>query len=439
MKHIHTLIIGAGPSGLALAYGLQGDTLVLERESGVGGLCRSINHGGGVFDVGGHSFHTPHPEVYELVQKLLEPEGGLDFQQRDARVYSHGVLIPYPFQKFYDQIPDTDVVQACEEGLRNRLGNAGEADNYEDYIIRNFGQGIADYFMLPYNRKLWACDLKQMSIEWTSERVAAPKGNNEKFDTKGGERKPLQPDTVVGYARNGGFEKIYEAFVPHLPALQLNTSVVHIDPKAKVVTTSTGEKIRYEVLVSSMALPLLARMVEGTDADIISTADALPYMRLRVELLLVGRQLDTTIQRIYCADPAIPSHKMAFNHNSSDYLRALPVHAIMCEVSISDNKQVDVDEIAPKQIDFFTQIGVLKGPQDIVWQGHVDVNYAYPVYTHARPGMVKKIKQYYDQYDIHTIGRFGDWEYINSDKCVMKGLNLARTLSERYGVGVKQV
>ena len=86
MKHIHTLIIGAGPSGLALAYGLQGDTLVLERESGVGGLCRSINHGGGVFDVGGHSFHTPHPEVYELVQKLLEPEGGLVVAGRERPV-----------------------------------------------------------------------------------------------------------------------------------------------------------------------------------------------------------------------------------------------------------------------------------------------------------------------------------------------------------------
>jgi len=91
-RQVQGLVVGGGPSGLAVAYSLQGDTLVLEKEDSVGGLCRSIHHGGGVFDIGGHSFHTPHPEVYELVQDLME--GGLYYQPRDARVYSHGVLIP---------------------------------------------------------------------------------------------------------------------------------------------------------------------------------------------------------------------------------------------------------------------------------------------------------------------------------------------------------
>ena len=111
MTKVQSLIVGGGPSGLSLAYGLQGDTLVLEKESSVGGLCRSIQHDGGVFDIGGHSFHTPHPEVNALVQKLLE--GELYTQQRDARIYTHGTLIPYPFQKFYDRIPDHEIVEEC--------------------------------------------------------------------------------------------------------------------------------------------------------------------------------------------------------------------------------------------------------------------------------------------------------------------------------------
>ena len=97
-------MIGAGPSGLALAYGMQGDTLLLEKEATVGGLCRSIYHQGGVFDIGGHSFHTPHTEVFDLINGLLP--GGLYMQERDARISTHGTLIPYPFQKFFDCIPD---------------------------------------------------------------------------------------------------------------------------------------------------------------------------------------------------------------------------------------------------------------------------------------------------------------------------------------------
>jgi protoporphyrinogen oxidase len=429
IKKFQSLIIGGGPSGLAVAYSLQGDILVVEKEATVGGLCRSIYHNGGVFDIGGHSFHTPYPEVYELVQDLLD--GGLYQQQRDARVYSHGALIPYPFQRFYDRIPNPEVVQACEEGLRNINGNASKAENFEEYIIAKFGQGIADHFMLPYNRKLWARDIKQVSCEWTSERVAAPKGEKEQFDITGGKRKPLQPNTYVGYPPKGGFEEIFKSFVPHLPHLELNCSITKIDPHSRIAIAESGQQYQWDFLVSTIPLPILVRIIKDTPNEIIAMADQLDYMSLRVELLLAGRQLDT-LQRIYVADPDIPPHKIAFNHNSSDSLRKHPYHAIMAEVSLSDEKPVDVSQIAPKTIAFLCQLGILDSPQDIMWQGHIDVKYAYPVYTHKRPVLVNGIKTWLAQHHIYTSGRFGDWEYINSDKCLMKGLTLGQELRQKY-------
>jgi UDP-galactopyranose mutase len=430
MRHVHTLIIGGGPSGLSLAYGLQGNTLIVEKESSVGGLCRSIKHGSGVFDIGGHSFHTPYPEVYALVESLLGDD--LFLQPRDARVFTHGILIPYPFQKYYDRIPDSDVVRACEEGLRNASGNAAVAENFEEYIIRKFGQGIADHFMLPYNRKLWARDIKQISCEWTSERVAAPKGEHETFDNTGGQRKPLQANTKVGYPRQGGYEEIYKSFVSHIPGIELNSPIIHIDPQKRTATTAQGQGYRWERLVSTIPLPVITQIVEGTPEAIRAMARQLSFMSLRVELFLTGRPLDTSIQRIYVADPDIPPHKIALNHNSSDYLRAQPQHGIMAEVSHSSQKPLKGDETAPKTIDFLCQCGVLETPDDIVWQGHVDVKYAYPVYTHDRLALVFGIKEWLAQHAIYTLGRFGDWEYINSDKCVMKGLAFARELREKY-------
>lgn len=430
IRDVQALVVGGGPAGLSVAYSLQGNTLILEKEASVGGLCRSIHHAGGVFDIGGHSFHTPHPEVFQLVQKLLD--GGLDLQQRDARVFTHGVLIPYPFQRYFDQIPDPAVVRACEEGLRNAPGNAAQAENFEDYILRKFGQGVADHFMLPYNRKLWARDISQVSGEWTSERVAAPKGEQESFSTTDGQRKPLQPDTQVGYPRQGGYEEIYKSFVGHVPGVVLNSTVVHIDPVARVATTQDGQQYRWEFLVTTMPLPILTRVLAGTPQAIQALSDELEYMSLRVELLLTGRPLDTSIQRIYVADPAIPAHKIALNHNSSGALRSRPVHAIMAEVSVSEHKPVDVERIAPSTIDLLCQLGLLHGPDDIAWSGHVDVKFAYPVYTHQRPRLVQAIKAWLGQLHIYTLGRFGEWEYINSDRCVMKGLQLGRELRQRY-------
>jgi protoporphyrinogen oxidase len=174
------------------------------------------------------------------------------------------------------------------------------------------------------------------------------------------------------------------------------------------------------------------RVVQGVPDEIIALADRLEYMSLRVELLLVGHKLDTAIQRIYCADPDIPPHKIALNHNSSDTLRDRPCHAIMAEVSVSPEKSVVLEEIAPKTIDFLCSLGILESAEDVTWQGHVDVKYGYPVYTHERPQLTAGIKEWMSRHHIYTLGRFGDWEYINSDKCVHKGLNLGRELRMRY-------
>ncbi|MCC7408240.1 MAG: FAD-dependent oxidoreductase [Phycisphaeraceae bacterium] len=431
VTEVQALVVGGGPSGLAVAYSLQGDTLVLEKEGAVGGLCRSIYHDGAVFDIGGHSFHTPHPEVHELVESLLD--GGLYHQQRDAKVYSHHTLIPYPFQRFFDRLPDPAVVRECTEGLEHASGDTARAANLEEYLLAKFGRGIARHFMLPYNRKLWARDIRQISCEWTPERVAAANFEHERFDHNSGQRKPLQPDTQVGYPRQGGFEEIYRSFIPHIPALELNSPIARIDPRGRMAVGPDGRQYRWEFLVSTIPLPVLVRMVDGAPAAIIAMSDRLEYMSLRVELLLAGRRLGPT-QRIYVADSDVPPHKIAFNHNSSPSLRAKPQHAIMAEVSLSDDKPVDVNQIAPRTIAFLCDLGVLESPRDIVWQGHVDVKYAYPVYTHHRPALVQGIKDWLAQHHIYTVGRFGDWEYVNSDRCVMKGMDLGRALRQQYPV-----
>jgi protoporphyrinogen oxidase len=262
--------------------------------------------------------------------------------------------------------------------------------------------------------------------------VAGAKGEQERFDTYGGKRKPLQGDTKVGYPKHGGYEEIYKSFVPHLPEVALNSEIVHIVPNGHKATTADGREYRYRFMASTMPLPRLTQITEGVPDEIVRLAQALSFMSVYVALILVGRQLETPIQRLYVADPTIPPHKIALNHNSSDYLRKRPRHAIMAEVSYSDLKPLKVDEIVPKTIDFLVSCRILNGPEDVIWHGYIDANYAYPVYTHERPKIVQQIKDWYAIHDIYTLGRFGDWEYINSDKCVMKALTLGRKLQGRY-------
>lgn len=427
MHHVQTLILGAGPSGLALAYQLQGDTLILEKEAQVGGLCRSVIVDGAAFDIGGHSFHTAHPEVESLIDDLMDEP--LAYQQRDARVFSHGAIIPYPFQKHFNQIPDSSVVEACESGLRQASG-PGSADNFEDYIVGKFGIGIAEHFMLPYNRKLWARDLRTISTEWTSERVADSSSAPTEAP-RDGVRRPLHDASAVGYPQQGGFESIYQSFVPHVPALELNQSVTNINTQAKTAQTANGERTQWDILVSTLPLPLLLRLIDNAPAELIAAADRLGYVSLRVLYLLTAEPLQTGMQRLYVASPDVPPHKIALNSNSSASLRANRHHAIMAEISIPPGEKAP-DDATERTIDFLCEIGILDAPSDILWRGHEDVRYAYPVYTHERAAIVRQIKDWLAQYQIFTLGRFGDWDYINSDQCVAKALAFGRELRDRF-------
>jgi protoporphyrinogen oxidase len=54
-----TVIVGAGPAGMGCAYTLaqaKRPSLVIDQDEAPGGLCRTLNFSGYLFDIGGHRF-----------------------------------------------------------------------------------------------------------------------------------------------------------------------------------------------------------------------------------------------------------------------------------------------------------------------------------------------------------------------------------------------
>ena len=67
------VIIGAGPAGLAAGYRLcdyKINPIILEEDSGVGGLSRTIRYKGYYFDIGGHRFFTKNSLVFSNVYNI---------------------------------------------------------------------------------------------------------------------------------------------------------------------------------------------------------------------------------------------------------------------------------------------------------------------------------------------------------------------------------
>jgi protoporphyrinogen oxidase len=420
------LIIGGGPSGLAAAYRLGKKAIVLEKEDRPGGICRSFHFKGGVFDLGGHSFHTPYPEILKMVEQFSE--GGLCGQKRNARCYSLGTLIPYPFQKNFDQLPDKHVVEECRLGLENR-GDPSKANNFEENIIASFGRGIAKHFMLPYNRKIWARDLKRISTEWVSQRVAAPAGIRETFKTKGGQRTPLQGDTRVYYPERGGFDEIFKGMANKIHKILYNERLFKISPNEKTAMIEGGRVHRWEKIISTMPLPELLEIIEDVPEELRTAVNELEYMSLKLVFLLIGQRNGSPIQRVYCSDPSIPAHKICMNHNSSSFLKGLRKDAIVCEVSYSVEKPVDMDRLASDLISRLIEMKLIQSKEMVEdYQIH-DLKYAYPVYTKTRMEIVNRAIEWLSARSIYTLGRFGEWIYINSDEAIVRAFSLADRLA----------
>lgn len=423
------LIIGAGPSGIGAGLILQNDCKILEASTSVGGFSRSIEIKGAIFDYGGHSFHTPHPEVRDLVFNSLD----MYSQKRNAVCYSHGKVIPYPFQKNFRQLDDEKVIAECAAGLDNLPQDVDKSqfDNFEEFIIKRFGDGIAEHFMLPYNRKLWGRDLSRMAADWTASRVAAPEGVKEKFDLTGGKRKPLQADTEVAYPAKGGFGEIYNAIGKRLKDVEFNKRITKVDPKSKTVYASDGSSYKYENLVSSISIVDFLPMIEGVPQRILDLTKELDYLSMTLGLVVINHPVDTDIQRFYSADPTIASHKTAINHNSSDYLRGLKNHGIMMEISTGPEKQLYRNDMEQWIVDSLLDLGAIKSSNEVEEIQIHNVKYSYPVPTKDRNTLMNEIKEWLAENDIYTLGRFGEWAYINSDKAIFHGLELGKFLASK--------
>lgn len=419
-----TIVIGAGPAGIAAGLALGKEGIVLDRRENPAGLSGTMYLDGAVLDFGGHSFHTPHREVRDLVFEAVE----MYEQRREARCFVRGKLIRYPFQRHFGEVGDSQLTSECADGLKNQ--NAQPAGNFEEYLTQKFGGGISRHFLLPYNRKLWRGDLRRMTADWASERVASSDGKPETFASAGGNRKPLQTDSTVAYPARGGFGEIMVALAQRLTDLRLQSEVAEVKPQSREVVLAGGRVLPWRHLISTMPLDRLMALIADCPQEMLEDARCLEKLSLSLVLVVIGHPVDTEIQRVYSADPEMPAHKVAVNHNSSPYLRSLPQHGVVAEVSYSGEQSLAEQPLQDQVIEGLQTMGIIRSRDEVRTSRVVHLPYGYPVPTHDRSEIVQRLKSWLEKRGIFTVGRFGEWAYINSDEAIKRGLELGRRVAE---------
>lgn len=430
-------ILGAGLAGLSSAYHLKQEVVdydLYERDLRIGGLCRSDMVKGFTFDRTLHVLSGKDRYVGTLIKKIVGEE--FASLERRALVFFEGAYIPYPFQANFPMLPFPKVVDDCIKGLERltRKSHSNIEANLEGWIRQTFGDGIAEHFMLPYNRKLWTIPLDEVVPDWTRRYVPTPKVDEILRLARKGERfrksrREYGYNVEFRYPVQGGIEVLPMGF-----SSNLNSGRVHLGCEAQTVLLgqkrllfSNGDAARWDVLVSTIPLPQLVSCIKDVPTEIREEATNLRHISIYNLNLGIDRKETTGAHWIYFPEHTYIFHRVGFPSNLSPRMAPSGLSSISVEVSYSKYKPLPVGQLDSLIIRDLVRAGLINSMKEVLVKKAFNLPHAYVIYDQNYNSSRQKILSFLEREGIFSIGRYGSWEYSTMEDAIMSG----KKVSER--------
>jgi len=166
------VIVGAGITGCVIARELAKkgcQVILIEKESSVGGLARTYRYGDFSFDVGPHRFFSQKPQIIDFIKSVLKDD--YTTMDRDSEVYFAGKYYPWPLRPavLFNFPLITMLRSAWDLILMIGRDKKIKPDNFEDYILINYGPSLYNIFFKDYTQKFLGLAPKKIHFEWARE------------------------------------------------------------------------------------------------------------------------------------------------------------------------------------------------------------------------------------------------------------------------------
>lgn len=446
------VIIGAGPAGLTAGYELarhQRAPLVIEKSRLVGGIARTEQYRGFLFDIGGHRFHTDIEEIQAIWRELLGPD--LLEVPRVSHIYFQGRLIKYPLQ-VGDTLRSIGLgasLAAILSYLKVALFRPAELDNLEQWLTARFGSRIYRTFFKEYSEKVWGLPCSQIQADWANQRIQGLSLARTIINALGGKKTATTLIDQFLYPRLGSgmlWEEMARRMVNDGAKLELGWEVSGLELERGRVARlrlSNGHETRPVAagqVISSMPLPHLVQRLEPAPApEILEAAGRLRFRGF----LLVGLILSSDIgtehpwQWLYVHEPNLRVGRVQNYRNWSPHMTPEPDMTALgmeyfCDQgdefwSLADDELVS---LATAELD-----RLWPGSGELVTNGVVyRQSHAYPVYHLGYQEVVTRLRDYLGGIsNLATIGRNGLHRYNNQDHSMVTGLEAARRILAATG------
>ncbi len=442
------VIIGAGPAGLTAAYVLSKNDIpavVLEADRTVGGIARTVNFKGYLFDIGGHRFFTKWDEVNQIWQEIL----GDKFLERPrlSRIYYRKKFFFYPLRakNALFGLGPLESVRILASYLRSRLFFYPNEENLEQWVSNRFGRRLYEIFFKTYTEKVWGVPCTEIRAEWAAQRIRGLSLTTAIRNALFKQNK-LHVKTLIDrfHYPERGPGQMWEMLTDHLrqrgyPVL-LERPVIRICHDGNRVTHlrtrgDHGEECFYGThFISSMPIRDLIDVLEPpAPEEVRQAANRLRYRDFLIVGLIVNRKDVMPDNWIYIHEPGVKVGRIQNFKNWSPAMVPDPNKTCLgMEYFVFENDELwsspddKLTDLAKREI---AQLGLAR-PEEIEDSAVVRMPKAYPMYDNAWSQQVEIIRRYLEQNlpNLQLVGRNGMHKYNNQDHSMMTAIGAVKNI-----------
>jgi len=439
-----TVVLGGGLAGLSSGYILANaglPVMLIEGNSEVGGLSRTIRYGDFRFDLGGHRFHTKNKKTEQFVKDILK--GDYLIVNRKSKIFMKNRFFNYPLKPSNALIgmgiPTT--IKALSDYGKEKIKKVfidPKNISLEDWVVAHFGRTMFSLYFKEYSEKVWGIECSRISEEWVSKRISGLSlgvaiKNAFKFGGKNVSTltdKFLYPPLGIGKIADNlsrAISKNNQVITgSRINRVCHNGSEINniFTEKSNLVASVEGSKF-----ISSIPITNFVKMLDpAPPADILEAASQLKYRDIIIVTIMVDRERVTDLTWIYLPEQSMPLGRIHEPKNWSPHMAPEGKTHIVAEYFCFKGDNLwnsSNEELAAMTVDHLEQLGFIT-KNEVIDRCVVRTPKAYPLFEVGYSEHYAKILRYLGNFrNLHVTGRTGMFKYYNMDRAIESGIETA--------------
>jgi protoporphyrinogen oxidase len=346
---------------------------------------------------------------------------GFDYQhsKRNVKVVHYGnggkkYLIDYPFENGVRELPAREKVD-CILGYVLARTKTKELHNLQEWIDNRLGFGIAKHFMLPYNKKIWNCELSDISVELVNSKIDPVTAVDFIKGALWKNTVGRQYQSVFIYLLKGIQEMVDYIARDIRNNICLNSNVENLSKNSNkwIVTAGNGVEKEFDMIIST--IPLVELLKKINIAGIEKKYDELKWNN--TFFVLAGLKKGSKF------NPNNDCHWLFFKgnevfyrvtlmHNFSDLFLPACVAEVTQKGGISGLTAEEIKSIVLRDL---LRLGIIGSSGEIAQTDIKFVEHTYAIPTVGLGKIKTKISEVLKAQNMFLLGRNGNWDYINMD------------------------